>query len=523
MRSGAMTVAAEFKRSHSRSSRRPFEVTDLKNITEPDPRHHLAAIVDCFDDPIISKRLDGTILSWNGAATRVFGYQPDEIIGKSILTLIPPELHYEEDEIIRKLRAGERIEHYETTRMRKNGERFPISVTISPIRDQSGTVVAASKVAHDISDRRKNEESISRLAAIVDSADDAIISKTLNGIITSWNSAAHKMFGYTDQEMIGQSILRLIPEELHYEEDEILRKLRSRQRIDHYETTRRKKNGELFQVSVTISPVIDKSGKVIGASKIARDISDKKRVEKLLIQSEKLAATGRMAAAIAHEINNPLESLINIIFLARQQSAPESRIHQLLITAEQELERVSHIARQTLGYYKDTGAPVSTHIHELIQNVLSVYNSKMLSSNIAVDSRFDDIPKISVSKGEMLQVFSNVIANAIDAMKQGGVLTIATRNVLSEAQPAIEIVIRDSGIGIDQHNLQHVFEPFFTTKGILGTGIGLWVAKQLVSRRGGHITIASSTTPKNSGTTVTVLIPFALPPYSLEGDLNERV
>jgi signal transduction histidine kinase len=123
----------------------------------------------------------------------------------------------------------------------------------------------------------------------------------------------------------------------------------------------------------------------------------------------------------------------------------------------------------------------------------------------------------------MLQVFSNVIANAIDAMKQGGVLTIATRNVLSEAQPAIEIVIRDSGTGIDQHNLQHVFEPFFTTKGILGTGIGLWVAKQLVSRRGGHITIASSTTPKNSGTTVTVLIPFALPPYSLEGDLNERV
>jgi PAS domain-containing protein len=94
-----MTVAAELKRSHSRSSRRPFEVTDLKNITEAHPRHHLAAIVDCFDDPIISKRLDGTILSWNGAATRVFGYQPDEIIGKSILTLIPPELHYEEDEI----------------------------------------------------------------------------------------------------------------------------------------------------------------------------------------------------------------------------------------------------------------------------------------------------------------------------------------------------------------------------------------------------------------------------------------
>jgi PAS domain S-box-containing protein len=521
--SGAMTVAAELKQSHSRSSR-PFEVTDLKNNMAPDPRHHLAAIVDSFDDPIISKSLDGTILSWNGAATRVFGYHPDEIIGKSILTLMPPELQHEEEDILRKLRAGQRIEHYETTRMRKNGERFPISVTISPIRDESGTVIAASKIAHEISDRRRNEESISRLAAIVDSADDAIISKTLNGIVTSWNRAAHNMFGYTEQEMIGQSILRVIPEELHYEEEEILRKLRSRERIDHYETTRKKKNGELFQVSVTISPVIDKSGKVIGASKIARDISDKKRVEQLLIQSEKLAATGRMAAAIAHEINNPLESLINIIFLARQHSAPESRIHQLLITAEQELERVSHIARQTLGYYKDTGAPVSAHIHELIQNVLSVYNSKMLSSNIAVDSCYNDLQKISVSKGEMLQVFSNVIANAIDAMKkQGGVLTIATRNILDEPQAGIEIVIRDSGIGIEQENLQHVFEPFFTTKGILGTGIGLWVAKQLISRRGGRITIASCITPKNSGTTVTILIPFALPPFSLEGDLNERV
>lgn len=488
----------------------------------PDPRQHLAALVDCSDEPIISKRLDGTIISWNAAATRVFGYLPNEIIGKSILTLIPPELQHEEAEILRKLRAGERIEHYETTRMRKNGERFPISVTISPIRDASGNVVAASKIAHDISERRRNEETLSRLAAIVDSADDAIIGKNLNGIVTSWNKAASRIFGYSAEEMIGQSILRVIPEGLSYEEDEILRKLRAGERIEHYETTRKKKNGELFQVSVTISPIIDQSGKVIGASKIARDISDKKRVEKLLIQSEKLAATGRMAAAIAHEINNPLESLINVIFLARQNCPTDSRVNQLLATAEQELERVSHIARQTLGYYKDTGAPTSVHIHELIQNVLTVYNSKMLSAGIAVDSRFNDLQKISVSRGEMLQVFSNIVANAIDAMKQGGILTITTRNVLSTPQDGIEVVVRDTGTGIDQDNLPRVFEPFFTTKGILGTGIGLWVAKQLVTRRGGQITIASSTTQKNSGTTVTIFIPFAHPPSPSEGELNDR-
>jgi PAS domain S-box-containing protein len=496
-------------------------MVELSERPVPDPRHHLAAIVDCSEDPIISKRLDGTIMSWNAAATRVFGYQPIEIIGKSILTLIPPELQHEEADILRKLRAGERIERYETVRMRKNGERFPISVTISPIRDESGTIVAASKIAHDISDRSKAEETRLRLAALVDSADDAIVSKDLNGIVTSWNRAAENIFGYTAEEMCGQPILRIIPEDLHYEEVEILRKLRAGERIDHYETTRRKKNDELIQVSVTISPIIDQSGKVIGASKIAHDISDKKRVEQMLIQSEKLAATGRMAAAIAHEINNPLESLINVIFLARQQSPPESRIHQLLITAEQELERVSHIARQTLGYYKDTGAPGDVLIHELLETVLTVYNSKILSTGIAVDSRFNDLKKISVCRGEIIQVFSNVIANAIDSMKDGGVLTVTTRNLRNAAQDGIETVIRDTGTGIEQENLPRIFEPFFTTKGILGTGIGLWVAKQLITRRGGQIHITSSTTTRSSGTTVTIFLPFALPPSSTAAEANE--
>ena len=496
------------------------QVIEVTGPGTPDVRHHLAAIVDGSDDAIISKRLDGTIMSWNAAATRVFGYQPAEIIGKSILTLIPPELQHEEAEILRKIRAGERIDHYETVRMRKNGERFPISVTISPVRDETGKVVAASKIAHDISHRRKTEEGLLRLAALVDSADDAIISKNLNGIVQTWNRAAQRIFGYMPEEMIGQPILKLIPEHLHYEEEEILSKLRAGIRIEHYETTRKRKNGELFPVSVTISPIIDSSGTVIGASKIARDMSDKKRVEQLLIQSEKLAATGRMAAAIAHEINNPLESVVNVIFLARQNSSPDTRVHQLLITAEQELERVSHLARQTLGYYKDTGAPTLVHIHDLLQNVLSVYNSKILSAGISVDSRFNDMQKISVSKGEMLQVFSNIIANAIDAMKQGGALTITTRNLLSSSVEGLEIQIRDTGIGIEQENLSRVFEPFFTTKGILGTGIGLWVAKQLVTRRGGQISIASSTDQKDSGTTVAIFIPFDNPESSSEKEPN---
>jgi PAS domain S-box-containing protein len=476
-----------------------------------DPRLHLAAIVDSSDDAIVSKNLNGIIISWNSAAARLFGYSADEIIGKSILTVIPPELHYEEEGILRRIRAGERIEHYETVRMKKGGERFPISVTISPIRGEDGTIIAASKIARDISDRKRFDESRFRLAAIVESADDAIISKDLNGIVRTWNQGAARMFGYGAEEIIGTPILRLFPEELKYEEDGILSKLRRGERIHHYETRRMKKNGEIFDVSVNISPICDETGKVIGASKIARDISDKKKLERLLLQSEKLAATGRMAAAVAHEINNPLESVVNLIFLARQNSAPESRVSRLLMTAEEELERVAHIARQTLGYYKDTSAPIELHIHDLLENVLTVYSAKTLSVGIAVDTRFEDLQKIVVSKGEMLQVFSNVMANAIDAMPAGGVLKVSSRKVFSGSQDGIQVLIQDTGKGIEPNHLGRIFEPFFTTKGDLGTGIGLWVVRQLVERRGGQVSITSSTSADASGTTVTIFLPFAHP------------
>jgi PAS domain S-box-containing protein len=474
-------------------------------------RYLLSAIVDSSDDAIISKDLNGIITSWNEAARRIFGYTAEEIVGQPILRLIPEELHSEEFEILKKLRAGERIEHYETVRMRKSGERFPISVTISPVRDSTGRVVGASKIGRDIGDRRRLDNSRFRLAAIVDSADDAIISKDLNGIIESWNQGASRMFGYTPEEIIGQSILLLIPEELRYEEDEILRKLRAGERIEHYETTRARKNGDLVEVSVTISPIRNNEGKVIGASKIARDISDRKRMEKMLIQSEKLAATGRMAAAIAHEINNPLESLMNLIFLARQSCAASPKALNYLLTAEAELDRVSHIARQTLGYYRDTSSPSEVYLHGLIENVLTVYHAKLLTNGISVESSFNDLRKISVSQGEMLQVFSNVIANAIDAMRQGGKLTIALRKTTALDGDGIQTIVRDEGIGISHENLERIFEPFFTTKGNLGTGIGLWVTKQLVERRGGQIAITSSTAPGKSGTSVTIQIPFVSP------------
>lgn len=345
------------------------------------------------------------------------------------------------------------------------------------------------------------------LAAIVESSDDAIISKDLNGIITSWNAAAGRMFGYAAEEIIGQSILHLIPQELHHEEDTILAKLRTGQRIDHYETTRTRKNGERFEVSVTISPLIDKRGNVIGASKVAREITERKRMERQLIVSEKFAATGRMAATIAHEINNPLESVMNLMYLARTSKTFHAA-QNYIKTAERELERVSHIARQTLGYYRENGNPCSVLLQDLVQDVLTVYQGKLTAAQITVECNFSDHPPIAANKGELVQILSNIIANSIDAMSLGGLLRIQIDRCT--APEGVRIEIKDQGAGIQQEHLTRVFEPFFTTKGHLGTGIGLWVVKQLVEKHGGEITLSSRTEPGESGTSVSLFFPFTI-------------
>jgi signal transduction histidine kinase len=166
--------------------------------------------------------------------------------------------------------------------------------------------------------------------------------------------------------------------------------------------------------------------------------------------------------------------------------------------------------RQTLGYYRETVAPVEVDVRELTEDVLTVYQRKLRAYNISVDCRFDHHRPITVNKGELVQVLSNVIANAIDAMPGGGVLQVQIEET-KHSEEGIQIVIRDSGTGIPQENLERIFEPFFTTKGQLGTGIGLWVAKQLIEKQRGRIGITSGTDTGNRGTTLVIFLPFAVP------------
>jgi PAS domain S-box-containing protein len=262
---------------------------------------HLAKVVESSDDAIISKDLNGVITSWNNAAERLFGYTAEEALGRSIRMIIPADRQSEEDTVLASIRAGRAVTHFETIRQRKDGSLVPISLTVSPIRDEDGVIIGASKIARDTSERRRAEEAIRHLAAVVTSSDDAIVTKTLQGIITSWNPGAERMFGYTEEEAIGKSIRMLIPEELQSEEDLVLAKVSAGELIDHYETTRVRKDGSSIAISLRVSPLRNEAGEIIGASKIARDITEQVRLRKQANQhaanTEKLGEVGQLVAS----------------------------------------------------------------------------------------------------------------------------------------------------------------------------------------------------------------------------------
>jgi PAS domain S-box-containing protein len=256
------------------------DLTDY--ISNEDDRALLAAIVNNSSDAIISKTLEGIITSWNSAAKKLFGYTAEEAIGKHISILIPPSRLHEEDIIIKNISQGIKIDHFETVRVTKHGKAVTASLSISPITDRHGKIIGASKIVRDITEKKQAEERQAMLAAIVDTSDDTILSKTLQGIITSWNKAAERMFGYTAEEAIGKHISMLIPPTRLQEEDYIISNIGQGNNVDHFETIRLTKEGKEIPISLSVSPVMNSKGQVIGASKIARDISFQKATEQAL-------------------------------------------------------------------------------------------------------------------------------------------------------------------------------------------------------------------------------------------------
>jgi PAS domain S-box-containing protein len=344
------------------------------------------------------------------------------------------------------------------------------------------------------------------LAAIIDSSDDAIISKDLQGIITSWNAAATRVFGYLAHEIVGKSVLVLIPPELHSEEPEILRKVTAGERIEHFETRRRRKDGELIRISLTISPIRDSSGRIVGISKIARDITDRKLAEAALLESERMAVIGRMAASIAHEVNNPLEAVLNLGYLLERNPSLDDDARSYARLLIDEVLRVAEITRQTLSFYRDASYLAKVDIPSILESVLSLHQPLLESKSILLSTRFQKCAPVLARPGELRQVFTNLLVNAVDALPGGGRIRVSVD--CPPRENWICVTIADNGPGIPENARRRIFQPFFTTKVSKGTGLGLWISQGILRKYGGSIRMRTFTSPSPwTGTAFRVCLP----------------
>jgi PAS domain S-box-containing protein len=362
---------------------------------------------------------------------------------------------------------------------------------------------------------RNAEQQRAQLAAIFESSDDAILTKTMEGIITTWNRGAERLYGYKPEEIVGKNVAQLAPPERQKEMADIMEKLSRGERIDHYETIRLRKDRSRIHISLSVSPLFD-GEKIFGASSIARDITARKLSEEALRKAEKLATAGRLSATLAHELNNPLEAITNLLYIVRNSDLLDEKSKRRLDLADEELARVAHMTKQTLGFYRDSSSAGPLDLGKIMDEVLVLYTRKLESKEIEVRKRYCQSANVMAFAGEIRQVFSNLIGNAIDAMTESDSLSlkIANSRKWNNADVAgVRVTILDSGSGIEPALKPRLFEPFYTTKSDIGTGLGLWLSKELVGKHGGSISVRSSVRPGMTGTAFSIFLPVTPPAH----------
>jgi PAS domain S-box-containing protein len=372
------------------------------------------------------------------------------------------------------------------------------------------SVLSASLARQRSRAESKAGEARQRMAAIVESSDDAIFSTTRDGVITSWNHGAETLYGYSAAEVIGRPVSLVVPPERDHEVLRHTARLNRGEYVESFQTERMRKDGTRVSILLSISPLRNHKGEVVGSSGIARDISAQKRSEEALRRSEKLATAGRLAAAIAHEINNPLEALLNLLYLARRDP---SKADEYLGVAEREVQRIATIAQQTLGLVRDAAFALPVNVAEILEDVLQLYARKLEGKHIRIEKRYGKNLEVHGFPGELRQVFANLIVNAVDAMGDGGRLGLhvtGSREWSYHERPGVRVTIADNGSGIHPDEFAHLFEPFYTTKHDVGTGLGLWLSHNIVQKHGGWIRVRSSTRPRRNGTAFTIFLPERL-------------
>ncbi len=482
----------------------------------------LAAIVESSDDAIIRKDLNGTIETWNPGAERLFGYTSQEAIGQSIsLLLIPPDRIEEEPAILERVRRGDHVEHYESVRRCKDGTLRDVSLSISPIVNASGQIVGASKIARDITGRKQTEQQLraseERFRMVADNMSQLAWTCDQLGNVTWYNKRWLDYTGMTLTDMMGWSWSKVQhPDHL---ERVVQGVNRSRETGEIWEDIfpLRGKDGRYRWFLSRAVPIKDANGEVMRWFGTNTDITERKLAEVALVKSEKLAAAGRLAATLAHEINNPLQAVTNLITILRQSPTMDDQNRDFANVAAEELERVAHLTRQSLRFYRDVTSPSPVNMEETLDSTLKLYDKQIKAQEITIAKQYQSQgAEIQSYPGEIRQVFSTLLVNAIEAVHKGGHFTLRIRKsrdwAKSPENRGLRITLADDGCGIPSRYWEHLFEPFFTTKGDKGTGLGLWVAHGIVIRLGGSISVRSRVQPANpGGTCFSIFLPNQTP------------
>ncbi|HEY5029661.1 MAG TPA: CHASE3 domain-containing protein [Candidatus Angelobacter sp.] len=345
------------------------------------------------------------------------------------------------------------------------------------------------------------------------SIGDAVIATDEQGMVIFINPIAEDLTGIKLRQAQGQPIQKVFPifnEETRNPVENPVAKVLELGRImglaNH--TILQHADGHVIPIEDSAAPIFDDARKLRGVVLVFRDVTAEKQAQSVLRKAEKLAAAGRLAATVAHEINNPLEAVCNLIYIVKNTGNLPEDIVNYLNMAEQELDRVSHITRQTLGFYRDSSEPGAVPLRGVLESVVRLYENKIKSKSIALEMDLADCPPIQGLQGEIKQLVANLISNAADAVEPGGKIRISLATAQSEHGKGVAIQIADNGPGVPEKNHAHIFEPFFTTKEDVGTGLGLWVSKEIAERHGGTIQLDTSNSNGLGGAVFTVFLPF---------------
>ncbi len=466
---------------------------------------HFGGIVQISEDAIITVDERQRITLFNPGAETIFGYRAEEMIGRSLNLLLPERFRQMHAAYMQSFTNAPDALRPMNRRgtiygLRKDGSEFPAEASISKFESYGEKVLTVR--LRDVSERLLAEEGLRRLAAIVESSEDAIIGESFEGRITTWNPGAEKMYGYSATEIVGRSARRLLPPEAADEVTENVR--RAREGVSTtYETVRLRKDGKRIDVAMTVSPIRDHDGAVVGVSTIARDITERHRLQEQLHHSQKMEAVGRLAGGVAHDFNNLLSVIVGYTYLIQSNSDGNDSLRNSADQIMNAAKRASGLTRQLLAFSRrQVLRPEIVDLNSVV-GALSEMLPRLVGEDVDVRIvKAPDLPPVKADPSQLEQVIMNLVVNARDAMPNGGKMTIETAHVAFDTDEArhhsvepgdyVLLAVSDTGLGMDEETRTRIFEPFFTTKEAgKGTGLGLATVYGIVSQSSGYIWVYS--------------------------------